>query len=405
MRHGRTDLQTVAFPKFTAEQMAALGGCSLTKTRRYRDGDELFEAGQREPEVFRHQVRHRRDRGRVRRSAAVGRGPRPGGFTGDVTQITGNPAIVTAVARGNVEAYELSPDALRQLLNHHPNMGDVILQAFIARRQLLRESGKFTGLRVIGSRYSQDTFRIRDFLSKNRVLYTWLDLEADPQVADIIKQFGLTEADTPVVVCGQMRFRRNPSNRELADCLGLHRTLDQTVYDLIVVGAGPAGLAAAVYGASEGLHTIVLDRVGPGGQAGRSMKIENYLGFPVGIPGSELVDRAVVQVNKFGARLSVPAAVAKLTFDQAYPMLHLDDGETVSTKCLLIATGAEYRRLGVDRCEEFEGRGVYYAATPIEATDVPRGRRNRRWRWQLGRSGGRFHVRSCPEGLSGDPGQ
>ena len=239
-----------------------------------------------------------------------------GGFTGDVSQLTGNPAIVSAIARGAVEAYELSPDALRQLLNHHPELGDIILQAFIARRQLLRKSGKFTGLRVIGSRYSQDTFRVRDFLSKNRVMYTWLDLEDDPQVADIIKRFGLTEADTPVVVCGEMKFQRNPSNRQLADCLGLHRELNQTVYDLVVVGAGPAGLAAAVYGASEGLNTVVLDGVGPGGQAGRSMKIENYLGFPIGIPGSELVDRAVLQANKFGARLSVPAAVAKLTFDQ-----------------------------------------------------------------------------------------
>ncbi len=361
------DLMSVAFPKFTEEQMAAFGTCSLTEAKQFRDGEKLFEVGQRDAKFY--VIKS----GEVEIVDESGDKPQrvvvhePGGFTGDVSQITGNPAIVTAVAHGPVETYELSQDALRQLLNHHPNMGDLILQAFIARRQLLRESGKFTGLRVIGSRYSQDTFRIRDFLSKNRVLYTWLDLEDDPQVAEIIKQFGLTEADTPVVVCGQMKFRRNPSNRELADCLDLRKTLDQTVYDLIVVGAGPAGLAAAVYGASEGLNTIVLDGVGPGGQAGRSMKIENYLGFPIGIPGSELVDRAVIQVNKFGARLSVPASVVKLSFDQVYPMLHLDDGATVTTKCLLIATGAAYRRLGVDRCEEFEGRGVYYAATFVEA--------------------------------------
>src|SRR6266478_9636992 len=267
------DLHSVAFPKFTAEQVAALGTCSLTKARQFRDGEKLFEAGQRDSKFYvikSGQVAIVDESGDRPQRVVV---HEPGGFTGDVSQITGNPAIVTAVAQGTVEAYELSQDALRQLLNHHPTMGDIILQAFIARRQLLRESGKFTGLRVIGSRYSQDTFRIRDFLSKNRVIYTWLDLEADPQVAEIIKQFGLTEADTPVVVCGQMQFRRNPSNRELADCLGLRRTLDETVYDLIVVGAGPAGLAAAVYGASEGLNTILLDGVGPGGQAGRSMKI------------------------------------------------------------------------------------------------------------------------------------
>jgi thioredoxin reductase (NADPH) len=361
------DLHSVAFPKFTAEQMEAFGSCSLTKARQFRDGDKLFDTGQRESKFF--VIKS----GNVEIVDESGDRPRrvvvhePGSFTGDVTQITGNAAIVTGLARGRVEAYELSQDALRQLINNHPNMGDVILQAFIARRQLLRESGTFTGLRVIGSRYSQDTFRIRDFLSKNRVLYTWLDLEADPQVADIIKKFGLTEADTPVVICGQMKFRRNPSNRELAECLGLHRTLDQTVYDLIVVGAGPAGLAAAVYGASEGLTTAVIDGVGPGGQAGRSMRIDNYLGFPKGIQGSELVDAALVQVGKFGARLSVSSPVSKLTFDQVYPMLHFDDGVTLSTKCLLIATGASYRRLGVHRCEEFEGRGVYYAATPMEA--------------------------------------
>ena len=160
---------------------------------------------------------------------------------------------------------------------------------------------------------------------------------------------------------------RNPSNRELAEAIGIRQPLEQTVYDLVVVGAGPAGLAAAVYGASEGLSTVVLERTAPGGQAGSSMRIENYLGFPTGITGGELADRAVVQANKFGARLSVPAPVTGLTFDNAYPVLHLDGGETVTAKCLLIATGADYRRLGVEGCERFEGCGVYYAATPIEA--------------------------------------
>ena len=224
----------------------------------------------------------------------------------------------------------MSPDALRQLLNDHPDLGDIILQAFIARRQLLRESGEFAGLRVIGSRYSQDTFRVRDFLAKNRVPFTWLDLEADPQVKQLLERFGVTEADTPVVAWGHKLLLRNPSNRELAEALGLRRPLEQTVYDLVVVGAGPAGLAAAVYGASEGLNTVVLERVGPGGQAGRSMRIENYLGFPTGITGSELAERAVVQANKFGARLPVATPVIGLTFDNAYSVLHLDGGETVT---------------------------------------------------------------------------
>ena len=153
----------------------------------------------------------------------------------------------------------------------------------------------------------------------------------------------------------------------MAEALGLRRPLEQTVYDLVVVGAGPAGLAAAVYGASEGLRTVVLERTAPGGQAGRSMRIENYLGFPTGITGGELAERAVVQANKFGARLPVATPVTSLTFDNAYPVLHLDGGETVTGKCLLIATGADYRLLSVEGCEHFEGCGVYYAATPIEA--------------------------------------
>jgi thioredoxin reductase (NADPH) len=263
--------------------------------------------------------------------------------------------------------YHVSADGLRQIINTHLELGDTILQAFIARRQLLRESGTFTGVRVIGSRYSQDTFRIREFLAKNRVPFTWLDLETDPQVNQLLKEFGVTEADTPIVVWGHKLLLRNPSNRQVAETLGLRQPLEQTVYDLVVVGAGPAGLAAAVYGASEGLRTVVLERTAPGGQAGRSMRIENYLGFPAGITGAELAERAVVQANKFGARLPVATHVNSLTFDNAYPVLNLDGGETVTGKSLLITTGADYRMLNVDRCEYFEGRGVYYAATPIEA--------------------------------------
>src|SRR5262249_6644661 len=160
-----------------------------------------------------------------------------------------------ATARCDSEVYELSPGAFRQLLNHHPLLGDMVLQAFIARRQMLREPGSFMGLRVIGSRYSQDTFRIREFLAKNLAPFTWLDLEANTDVISLLKQLGLSEADTPVVALGSKRLLRNPSNRELADALGLRQRLEQTVYDLVVVGAGPAGLAAAVYGASEGLRT------------------------------------------------------------------------------------------------------------------------------------------------------
>src|SRR3981081_2994564 len=261
----------------------------------------------------------------------------------------------------------MSETELRKVLNQDPELSDLILQAFIARRQLMRESPEFTGLRVIGSRYSRDTFRILDFLAKNRVLFTWLDLEGDPAVSQVLQQFGVSEADTPIVACAHCLLLRNPSNRELAERIVIARPGEHTVYDLAIVGSGPSGLAAAVYGASEGLSTIVLERMAPGGQAGSSMRIENYLGFPTGITGSELADRAVLQADKFGARISVPTPVVDLSFDNRYSVLRLEDGDTVVAKCLLIASGAEYRKLGVEGCEELEGRGVYYAATPNEA--------------------------------------
>jgi thioredoxin reductase (NADPH) len=361
------DLHAVAFPKLIEAQLAGLARCSQTRLRRFRAGEKLFAACDQDPRFF--VVKS----GEVEIVDESGDEPKtltvhgPGEFTGDVGQVTGRPAIVSAVARTDGEAYEVSPGALRELLNNHPDLGDLIMQAFIARRQLLTASGRFTGLRVIGSRYSRDTFRVREFLSENRVPYTWLDLEDAPQVGQLLKQFGLTEADTPVVAWSHTALLRNPSNRELAEALGLRRPLEQVVYDLVVVGAGPAGLAAAVYGASEGLRTLVLERTAPGGQAGRSMRIENYLGFPTGITGTELAGRAVLQANKFGAQLPVPTPVTRLTFDNAYAVLHLDGGETVTGKCLLIATGADYRRLGVEGCEPLEGRGVYYAATPTEA--------------------------------------
>jgi thioredoxin reductase (NADPH) len=361
------DLRGVAFPKLNESHMAALGRCPLTALKRYRDGDKLFEAGARDFKFFIVQsgtVEVVDESGDTPKTIAV---HGPGEFTGDVSQLTGGPSLFSGVARGECEVYEVSPDALRQILNNHPDLGDVILQAFLARRQLVTRSGTFTGLRVIGSRYSQDTFRIRDFLAKNRLPFTWLDLEVDPQVDKLLKQFGLTETDTPVVAWGHKLLLRNPSNRELAEALGIRQPLEQTVYDLVVVGAGPAGLAAAVYGGSEGLSTVVLERTGPGGQAGRSMRIENYLGFPTGITGAELAERAVVQASKFGARLPVATLVTSLTFDHSYPQLHLDGGETVMAKCLLIATGADYRRLPAEGCEQFEGCGVYYAATFNEA--------------------------------------
>ncbi|HTL29682.1 MAG TPA: FAD-dependent oxidoreductase [Tepidisphaeraceae bacterium] len=336
------------------------------KCARFKDGDTLFHAGQRDMKFY--VVK----KGEVEIIDHSGDTPKqvvihpPGHFTGDITHLTGRPAIVSAVAKGDVQAYEVCHDDLQKILQGDPRLSDLILQAFIARRQLLENSPEFVGLRVIGSRYSRDTFRIRDFLSRNHIPFTSLDLETDPHVGKLLESFGIKPDETPVVSCGRMLILRNPSNKELADEVGVHLAPQRKTYDLIVIGGGPAGLAAAVYGASEGLSTLVVEKEAPGGQAGASMRIENYLGFPLGITGAELAKNATLQANKFGAELSISVPAVSLEFDGPYSVVKLD-GQNVSAKALLIATGAEYGRLPAINREKFEGSGVYYAATPLEA--------------------------------------
>jgi thioredoxin reductase (NADPH) len=359
-------LQSIAFPVLNDYQITQIAACAQVAGKRQADGDVLIATGDRSIRFY------------IVKSGSVeiydysGDKPRilavhgPGEFTGDISHLTGMPAIFTAIVRGETEVLEVPGDALQHLLNQCPTLSDIILQAFIARRQLLRESGEFVGLRVIGSRYSTDTFRVRDFLSRNRVLFTWIDVETDPSVATILKEFGVTEADTPAVACGHMLLLRNPSNQELAERVGIHQRLTPELYDLVVVGAGPAGLGAAVYGASEGLRTAVLEATAPGGQAGSSMRIENYLGFPTGLTGAELTDRAILQANKFGARLSIPSPATRVSFENGYTAIDLENGDQITAKCMVIATGAQYRRLDAEGCGRFEGAGVYYAATPAE---------------------------------------
>jgi thioredoxin reductase (NADPH) len=280
--------------------------------------------------------------------------------------VTGRPALISAVARGDTEVFEIPPSDLRRIMGERPALGELLLRAFIARRELLVASD-FQGLRVLGAGSSRDTFRIRDFLARNQVPFTWIDVDHDPQVGALLLSFGLTEADTPVVVFGSEPLLRNPSTRALADLVGVRRPLTQQVYDLVIVGGGPAGLAAAVYGSSEGLATVVVDATAPGGQAGTSSMIENYLGFPTGISGADLASRAILQAQKFGAQFSSPSQVVRLEFENDAPVVCLDDGQRVLTRCVLVATGADYRRLNVPGREQFEGLGVYYAATQTEA--------------------------------------
>ena len=281
------DLNSVAFPRLDDAHMDALERCAGAALKHYATADKLIEVGERGFKFF---VIKSGEILIVDESsetptilAVLGRGQ----FTGDVAHLSGGPSLISAVARVDCDVYEVAAEGVREIINRFPDLGDVILQAFIARRQLLRQSAAFRGLRVIGSRFSPDTWRIRDFLTKNQMPFAWLDLEDDPEVRRLLERFGVSEADTPVVAWGRRLLLRNPSNRDLAEALGTRRPLEQKVYDLVVIGAGPAGLAAAVYGASEGLDTLVLERTGPGGQAGESMRIENYLGFPTGVTGGE----------------------------------------------------------------------------------------------------------------------
>src|ERR1039458_1395159 len=248
------NLLSVAFPTLDEAQIRQLAGCTHAEPKLFRDGQTLFAVGERNMNFFvvkSGEVEIVDYTGDERQTFTP---PRRGEFTGDISHLTGLPAVVSGIARGDCEVYEVTGEALRNVLNQCPAISDIVLQAFIARRQLLRDSPNFTGLRVIGSRYSPDTFRVRDFLSKNRVLFTWVDVETDPNVDRLLRQFGVTESDTPVVACGRMLLLRNPSNRQLADAIGIRQPLEALVYDLVVVGAGPAGLAAAVYGASQGLR-------------------------------------------------------------------------------------------------------------------------------------------------------
>ena len=260
----------------------------------------------------------------------------------------------------------VSRDALRRLIATDANLSDKILAAFLARRAILMR-GAASAIRVIGSRFSPDSGRVREFLARNRIPHEWLDPDADSDVERLLREFDIAPRDLPVAIATGTVLRR-PTPGVLADYLGLTvGKLPDGCFDLVVVGAGPAGLAAAVYGASEGLRTIVVEMVAVGGQAGSSSRIENYLGFPTGISGADLTQRATVQAQKFGASLSSPCAAASLREDAGHLVIRLSDGIDVSGRAVIAATGARYRRLDAARLEQFESRGVYYAATELEA--------------------------------------
>jgi thioredoxin reductase (NADPH) len=290
----------------------------------------------------------------------------PKRFLGELSLITGQAAFCTSQVREPGEVLRVPVDRLKAVVAHDPALGDLVLKAYLIRRWLL--IGRGTGLRIIGSCFSPDNRRLREFAARNRIPYQWIDLERDQDAETLLRELHVRPEQTPVVICPTGQVLRNPSNAELARAVGLPAPRPGvTVCDLAVVGAGPAGLAAAVYGASEGLVTVALDEFATGGQAGRSSRIENYPGFPAGVSGGELAERAVVQAEKFGARFSVPARACGLQERDGNHVIKLDNGGEVTARTVLIATGARYRRLDVARFDEFEASSVYYAATLSEA--------------------------------------
>ena len=353
----------MAFPRLADAEITALK--TVGTLRHLREGQPLFEAGAQRGGFFVVLAGAVEIIDRSGDEAQTVTVHEPGEFTGDIDLLSRRRSVVSAVARGDTEVLHLPATALRRIITERPALGETILKAFIARRALLVESG-FQGLRVIGAEDSREAFLLREFLARNQVPFTWIDVEAEPAVGELLERLGLTQDAMPAVVFGSGALLRNPSIRALAEVIGLKRPLGNRIYDLVVVGAGPAGLAAAVYSASEGLSTLVIDGVAPGGQAGASTTIENYLGFPTGISGADLMGRAVLQAQKFGTEFSTPSLATELEVGGPRPAVRIAGGERVEARCLLIATGADYRKLNVPERARFDGLGVYYAATQTE---------------------------------------
>jgi len=354
----------VAFPTLADSELAVLAALG---TRRpvaageylYREGDPTYDfyvilSGAVEVVV------HADGEERIINRRGAGR------FLGELNLLTGERVYLSARVVEPGEVLVVPRAALQRVIATNPGLGDTILSAFLARRSVLL-SGAAAANRVVGSRYSPELLRVREFLARNRIPHEWLDPDRDTTVERLLREFGVTPGELPVVIASGTVLR-HPTPGVLAQYLGLTiDSLPERCFDLVVVGAGPAGLAAAVYGASEGLRTLVVEMVAVGGQAAGSSRIENYLGFPTGISGGDLTQRAVVQAEKFGAHLSSPCTASSLREEAGHLVVRLSDGTDVAGRAVIVASGASYRRLDAARLADFEGLGVYYAATEMEA--------------------------------------
>lgn len=354
------------FPVLDSEELARIRRYGIL--RRYADGERLFEIGKQGPGMFvvlsgvlriTGRDAHGHDMPVIDESV--------GQFSGEVGQLSGKRSYVDGVAVGDLEALLVSSEQVRMLMVAEADLGEKIMRALILRRVGLIETGS-GGPVLIGAPSSHDVARLRNFLSRNAIPHQLLDVDNDPDAHALTERYATRPDYLPLVLCPDGSVLQNPSENELARCIGmLDGDTGDVVHDVVVVGAGPAGLATAVYAASEGLEVMVIDARAFGGQAGASARIENYLGFPTGISGQALAGRAYTQAQKFGARMLIPAEVVRLDCERAPLALELADGMSVQGRTVVIATGARYRRPDCENLRAMEGRGVWYWASPIEA--------------------------------------
>ena len=360
----RTDeIRDPRYPVLREDQIDVLS--RYGETRETKAGQVLFRAGDASNDFFvvlEGEVEVIDDFADEVRSLGVFRASN---FLGDLHMLTGQGVPLSAVVREGGELLAIPREQLKKVVTEESDLSDIILKTFLVRRSYLMRTG--VGLRIVGSRHSSDATRLREFAARNRLPHVWIELEEDPEAEALLERFGVKLSDTPLTIWQGKVVLKNPTNAELARAIGLKVDVPwERAYGLIVVGAGPAGLGASVYGASEGLSTLALESVALGGQAGTSSRIENYLGFPAGLSGFELASRALAQADKFGARTAVPEEAVSLKKEDGHYRIELSGGGHVLARSVMAATGARYRRLDVPRLESFEGVSVHYAATEAE---------------------------------------
>jgi thioredoxin reductase (NADPH) len=361
----RPETNAAMFPKLGAEQIARLE--SFGQRRSFAPRELIFDEGEPKRGFF------ILIRGEVEIVSPAPPGEtlvtlhKAGEFTGELDMLLGRRSLVRARSVTGSEVLEIPLESLRQIVQTDAELSEIFLRAFLLRRAYLVEHA-VSDLLLIGSSHSAGTLRLRNFLTRNGQPHTYLDIDRDPGIQSLFDQFQIRPADIPVLICHGQHPLRNPSNAEAAACLGFNDSIEKGhIHDVIVVGAGPAGLSAAVYAASEGLDVLVLEGSAPGGQAGSSSRIENYLGFPTGISGQDLAARAFVQAEKFGAQVAIARSATGIACDRRPFRIAIADSGPVEGKTVILASGAEYRKLPLSNLAQFEGAGLYYGATHVEA--------------------------------------